>query len=123
MASGAVRCTALGRRLAGSSKPSSCLPFSKVTSMDRKYTDNPPRAAVEVLSPSDRINRVIKRVNEMLKRGVALVWVIDPEAREIGVHRPGKDSYVLSENQELTGDDVLPDFRCAVADFFKLPGQ
>jgi len=36
MAMGAVRCTACGSRLAGSSKPNICLPFSKATSMDQR---------------------------------------------------------------------------------------
>ena len=30
---------------------------------------------------------------------------------------------IFEENEELTGGDVLPDFRCRVADLFALPGQ
>jgi hypothetical protein len=29
----------------------------------------------------------------------------------------------LEENQELTGEDILPGFRCRVVDFFSLPGE
>jgi hypothetical protein len=36
----------------------------------------------------------------------------------VTVYRPGKDSYAVDTTQELTGDEVLPDFRCKVADFF-----
>jgi hypothetical protein len=35
----------------------------------------------------------------------------------------GRDHYVLEENEEITGEDVLPDFRCKVAEFFALTGQ
>lgn len=91
--------------------------------MERQYAIVPPLLVVEVLSPHDKINKVIARVLQLLKRGIQLVWLIDPEGREIGVHRPGKDPYVLSANDELTGDDVFPDFRCRVAEFFDLPGR
>jgi Uma2 family endonuclease len=54
---------------------------------------------------------------------VKLVWIVDPEAREVCVYRPGHDPYVVTENEELTGEDVLPGFRCRVSEFFKLPGK
>ncbi len=88
-----------------------------------KYGEVPPRLAVEVLSPNDRLGRVIRRVMDYIHNGVDLVWLIDPEARNVSVYRPGKEPYVVEENQELTGEDVLPGFRCLVADFFRLPGD
>ena len=91
--------------------------------MDRKYSTAPPRLAVEVLSPNDNANKVTKRVSQFLARGVALVWVIDPELRTVAVHHAAKLPRVLDENDELDGNDVLPDFRCRVAEFLALPGQ
>src|SRR5437588_7716688 len=46
-----------------------------------KYGEIPPRLAVEVMSPSDRIGRVIDKVSDYLRNGVALVWLVDPEVR------------------------------------------
>lgn len=88
-----------------------------------KYGEVPPRLAVEVLSPSDRIGKVMRKIMDYLRNGVELVWLIDPETRNVTVHRPGKEPYVVEENQELTGEEVLPGFRCRVADFFALPGD
>jgi Uma2 family endonuclease len=88
-----------------------------------KYGEVPPRLAVEVLSPDDRIGKVIRKILDFLRNGVDLVWLIDPETRNVTVYRPGKEPYVVEENQELTGEDVLPGFRCQVADFFRLPGD
>jgi Uma2 family endonuclease len=51
------------------------------------------------------------------------VWLIDPEARNVTMYRRGKEPFVVEENQELTGEDVLPGLRCLVADFFRLPGD
>jgi Uma2 family endonuclease len=91
--------------------------------MDRKYTARLPQLAVEVLSPSDSPNKVTRRVTQFLTRGIALVWVIDPEVRSVAVHHPSKLPRVLDESDELDGNDVLPDFRCRVAEFFAMPGK
>jgi Uma2 family endonuclease len=88
-----------------------------------KYGEVPPRLAVEVLSPNDRASKVLRKINDYLRCGVGLVWVIDPESRTVTVHRPGQSQAEVDENQELTGEDVVPGFRCRVADFFLLPGE
>jgi len=39
------------------------------------------------------------------------------------VYQRGCEPYVLGEQEEITGEGVLPDFRCRVADFFRMPGE
>ncbi len=90
--------------------------------MDRQYAARPPLLAVEVWSPNDRINRTIPRITQMLHAGVAQVWLVDPEGRDVSVYRTGQDPMLLTEAQELTGEPSLPDFHCRIADFFALPG-
>ncbi len=85
---------------------------------DPEYTDTPPVVAVEVLSPDDRINRVIRKVNEYLGSGVIEFWVIDPAARDVAIHRADAAPQFLSERDELDGGITLPGFRCPVSDFF-----
>lgn len=91
--------------------------------LNPRFIDKPPDLAVEVLSPNGRMAKVMRRVEEFLRQGIKLVWVLDPEERAVTVFRAGKGHYVLAEKDELTGDDVLPDFRVRVADFFKMPGE
>jgi Uma2 family endonuclease len=90
--------------------------------MDRQYADRPPLLAVEVMSPNDRINKTIRRITQMLRGGVAVVWLVDPESRDVSVYCLGQDPLLLVDTQVLTGDPVLTDFRCKVADFFAMPG-
>lgn len=94
-----------------------------IEEIDRKYGEEPPLLAVEVLSPNDTIGKIMERVADQLRFGTRLVWVIDPEARNVTVFQPGREPYVVQENEELTGEDVLPDFRCRVAEFFAFPGK
>ncbi len=60
----------------------------------------------------------MKRINQFLAKGVTLVWMLDPEVQTVTVFRGKQFSVVLEANEELSALDVLPDFRCAVEDFF-----
>ncbi len=90
--------------------------------LNPKFAEGLPVLAVEVLSPNDRIGKVTRRIKEFLTAGVKLVWLIDPEARDITVYRQGEEPQVFDLTQELT-DDLLPDFRCPVADLFVVSGE
>ncbi len=90
----------------------------KYSELNPKFTEGVPTLAVEILSPNDRIGKVTRRVSEFLKAGIRLVWIIDPEGRDVTVFPAGGPSYVVEIEKELTGDEVLPEFRVPVADFF-----
>lgn len=86
-----------------------------------KYGEVPPRLAVEVLSPNDRANQVNRKIADYLKSGVALVWLVDPDNRTVLVYRPSSGPALRREDEELLGEDVLPGFRCPVAELFYMP--
>jgi Uma2 family endonuclease len=95
----------------------------RVEQVQEKYGETPPLLAVEVLSPNDTHGKVMRRVREQMRFGTRLVWVLDPDARNVLVYQRGKEDDVVEANEDLTGNDVLPDFRCRVGEFFALPGQ
>lgn len=94
-----------------------------VSSLSRKYPTDLPSLVVEVLSPHDALHTATRRAGQYLSRGVPLVWLIDPLARVVYVLRHDEYTKVLDEHEEITGNGVLPDFRCQIAEFFALPGQ
>jgi len=94
----------------------------QVEEVDLKYGEAPPLLAVEVLSPNDTVGKVMRRVREQKRFGTRLIWVVDPDACNVIVCQPGKEDKILEADEELTGEDVLPDFRCRVAELFALPG-
>jgi Uma2 family endonuclease len=46
-----------------------------------KITLTPPILAIEILSPEDRLNRVIQRLSDFNDMGVKSIWLIDPLER------------------------------------------
>jgi Uma2 family endonuclease len=88
-----------------------------------KYATHLPKLPVEILSPDDRAGKMLRRATQFLRVGIPLVWMIDPEDREVCIYRAGREPYVLDEKSEITGEDVLPQFRCSVSEFFRMPGE
>jgi Uma2 family endonuclease len=80
------------------------------------YWELAPDLAVEVLSPSDRRGKVLKKVGEYLDAGARLVWVIDPVRRTAVVYRPEGEPTILGADGVLDGEDVLPGFALPLAD-------
>lgn len=84
----------------------------------KKFFPAAPDLAVEVLSPYDTVYEVDEKVEEWLNAGVQLVWIINPKRRTVTVYRSLTDVLMLTEQDELDGEDVLPGFRLRVADIF-----
>ena len=75
---------------------------------------------VEIISPTDRYARVIEKVGVYLEDGVRLVWVIDPENRQVSVTEAGANATVmLSTADTLTGGEVISGFSILVASLFE----
>jgi Uma2 family endonuclease len=77
-----------------------------------------PDLVAEVVSPSDTFSSVAEKVEDWLKAGVRLVWVIDPATQTVRVYRTGQPTQVLREQDTLSGEDVLPGFACKVSELF-----
>ncbi len=83
------------------------------------YLSVAPDLVVEVISPHDLYYDVERKTLEYLRAGVRMVWVVTPSTRTVMVHRSDVSSPThLTDTAELTGDPVLPGFRCRVADLF-----
>jgi Uma2 family endonuclease len=83
-----------------------------------KFLRIPPDLVVEVTSPGDRPTEIEAKNAEWLAFGVRLLWQVNPAGRTVTVHRPGTESTTLTAADEIDGGDVLPGFRCRVAEFF-----
>jgi Uma2 family endonuclease len=80
-----------------------------------------PDLTVEVSSPNDLVYELEEKVEEFLKVGVPLVWVIHPPINVVVVFRADGSAARLRETDTLSGESVIPGFSCRVADLFASP--
>jgi len=78
-----------------------------------------PDLVVEVISPNDSYGEVRQKVNDWLAGGVQVVWLIDPQRKEVEVWRPEGFVQTLKEADVLTGDPVLPGFQLKIKELFE----
>ena len=48
-----------------------------------------------------------------------MVWIVDPDDQTVTIYRKPGEGRVLSDDAEITGEDVIPGFSCRIAEFFK----
>lgn len=84
----------------------------------KSYLDVAPELVVEVLSPDDRWNDLMDKLDEYFTIGVNLVWVADPRRQQVYVYRSVTDVQRLLAEDTLTGGEVLPGFSVPVAELF-----
>jgi len=77
-----------------------------------------PDLVVEVLSKNDLIYAVDAKIEDYLRAGVKLVWIINPQKRTIMIHRPDGTTTKLREADRLEGEDVLEGFSVPAATLF-----
>ena len=81
------------------------------------YLRIPPDLVVESVSPNDTAEDVLAKAREWLAHGVRMVWMIYPGAGQVQIYRPGERPRLLSGDDEITGEDVVPGFCTSIANF------
>jgi Uma2 family endonuclease len=80
--------------------------------------DVAPDLAVEVLSPSNTVQEMDRKLRDYFAAGVRLVWYVDPVARTIQVFTAVDQVALLREDDTLTGDPVVPGFALPLRNLF-----
>ncbi|MBI2877666.1 MAG: Uma2 family endonuclease [Candidatus Tectomicrobia bacterium] len=82
------------------------------------YWDLVPDLAVEVVSPSDTADEVLEKVGVWLAAGTRMVWVVHPKTRTVTSYRSLKEIRVLTAEESLEGEDVVPGLSLRIGDLF-----
>jgi Uma2 family endonuclease len=86
------------------------------------YGPIPPDIAIEVISPSDSIRKVTKKISNYMAAGV-IVWAVWPEDQQIDVHIPGQETQALTIKDTLDGtahtNGLLPGFALPLSEVFE----
>jgi len=81
-----------------------------------------PDLAVEVISPSNKPDDMLSKIESYIECGTRLVWAVYPEEKLVRVWRPDGKGRASVQKLNITGildgEDVLPSFTVAVKDIF-----
>jgi Uma2 family endonuclease len=77
-----------------------------------------PDLAVEVISPHEKVSTTNRKLRDYFRGGVRVVWLVLPEAEQVHAYTSVKDVTILTRDDVLTGDPVVPGFRIPVAALF-----
>ena len=77
---------------------------------EEKFPRLCPEFVVELMSPSDRLKRVQKKMREWIENGVLLGWLLDADKRTAYIYRPGREPEILVEPQRLVGEGPVAGF-------------
>lgn len=78
-----------------------------------------PTLAIEIRSLEDRTKDVLRKSDEYLANGSKMVWVVDPEARNVLVVMGDRVPWIVEEGEELTGAPVWPDLKVDLTAAFR----
>lgn len=91
----------------------------KRTPMSDEYPDPvAPEWAVEVISPTDKANK-IREKREIYQHAGILYWEMYPDLKRIDVYAPGQPMRTYGIEDTLDGGSVLPEFTFPVRELFE----
>ena len=97
------------------------LPSLEVLLEDPAVFDREPNLAIEVVSPTNTIAEMDKRIAHFFKTGIQLVWIVHPQSKQVHVYHSTKDCKILDIGDVLDGGVVLPGYSLPLHDLFHLP--
>ncbi|MEO1373348.1 MAG: Uma2 family endonuclease [Cyanobacteria bacterium J06635_10] len=75
-----------------------------------KYIPLCPDFVVELMSPSDTLEKTRAKMKEYMENGASLGWLINRKQQQIEIYRPNQEVEILNFPQTLSGEDILPGF-------------
>jgi Uma2 family endonuclease len=78
-----------------------------------------PDLAVEVLSPGNTVEEMHSKLVEYFENDTRLVWVIHPDEQYVLVYHSPSPDRLLTLQDALDGEDVVPGFSLPVAALFE----
>jgi Uma2 family endonuclease len=76
----------------------------------KKFLSFCPEFGVELTSPSDRLAKLQKKMQEWIDNGARLGWLIDTDDRTVYVYKPGMKIQKLSGKKEIHGEPPVKGF-------------
>jgi Uma2 family endonuclease len=84
-----------------------------------KFLSGAPDLVVEVLSAGDRMTKINRKVEHYFEHGTRLAWLVNWRKEQIIIYTPDSVESLTRPSDVLTGGEVLPGFKCKLAEIFR----
>ncbi len=121
---GEVYDSSTGFRLSGQLVLSPDLAFvsrarlKKILVAPDKFLHGAPDLAVEVLSPSERMREIHRKLDAYFEYGTRVVWLVNWKLEQVHLYSPDQIEALTRPDDVLLARDVLPGFRCRLDRIF-----
>ncbi len=114
-----LRCTFSGRSIV---PDISVFAYDRIPKTPQGYIANKfeiyPDWVIEILSPEQSTNKVIKKIIFCIKQGTKLGWLIDPEDESVMIFQPDQFPEIKSEEEILPVLESLENWQLSVKEMF-----
>ncbi|MEH2135572.1 Uma2 family endonuclease [Nostoc sp.] len=80
----------------------------------KKFPPLVPDFLIELRSETDRLASIQEKMQEYIKNGLRLGWLINPQDRQVEIYRLLKAVEVVQMPAIISGEDILPGFELQV---------
>jgi Uma2 family endonuclease len=92
--------------------------LKKIFAGPDKFFTGAPDLAIEVLSPSDRMKEVYRKIDLYFEHGTRMAWLIDWKKEQIHIYTTDQIEALTRPQDVLSGSTVLPGFKCRLNRIF-----
>ncbi len=92
--------------------------LKKIRIDPEKFLAGAPDLVVEVLSPSDRMAQINRKLDHYFEHGTRLAWLVNGRKQQIHIYTSDSIEALTGPNDILTGGKVLPGFKCKLRQVF-----
>ena len=92
--------------------------LKKILVAPEKFLYGAPDLSVEILSPSDRLQQVHRKLDRYFEHGTRVVWWINWQKEQIHIYTPDSIEALTRPNEVLSGGTVVPGFKCRLSRIF-----
>jgi Uma2 family endonuclease len=78
-----------------------------------------PDLAIEIVSPTNLVQEIDRKITDYFQAEVRLVWVFYPDSGRVYVYQSPRDVSILERTGTLDGGEVLPGFRLRITDLYE----
>jgi Uma2 family endonuclease len=83
-----------------------------------KFLHGAPDLAIEVLSPSDRMQAIHRKLDLYFEHGTRLIWIVNWKLEQVHIYRPESIEALTQGADLLSGNELLPGFKCRLSQIF-----